>query len=137
MQQADGLALTISWARQHCDLSLICFTGYSLERLRSRPPNSGVPLLLAEVDVLIDGPYIESRNNSLGLRGSANQTVHHLTDRLRGSGFDFEFGPRTIELQLSKDSIQMIGVPTRRAAKVLNSIMQPVPFGPESEGEVR
>ena len=123
MQQAAGLAETIAEARRDRDLTLVCFTGYRWERLRDRPPNVGVPRLLAAVDVLIDGLYVRAEDDDRGLRGSANQRVLHLTDRLRDSGFDFAARPREVEVRLLSDSIQMIGLPTRATTAALDSIM--------------
>src|SRR5215216_1530392 len=68
MQQASGLATVARLARKEKDLDLICFTGYRYEQLVNHPPNRGVAELLTEVDVLIDGPFIQSLNNSVGLR---------------------------------------------------------------------
>jgi anaerobic ribonucleoside-triphosphate reductase activating protein len=73
MEQAAGLAKLVRLARQKKDLDLICFTGYRYEQLLKNPPNVGVPELLAEIDVLIDGPFIQSLNNSVGLRGSSTR----------------------------------------------------------------
>lgn len=131
MQQAGGLADTVALARRRQrDLSLVCFTGYRLERLRKTPPNDGVPRLLAQVDVLIDGLYVQGLDDDRGLRGSANQRVHHLSDRLRDCGFDFEGRPRDVEIRLSSDSIQMIGLPTRATTTALDSIMPRPLAGP-------
>lgn len=41
--------------------------------------------LLAEVDLLIDGPYIASQACDLPLRGSANQAMHFLSGRIDSS----------------------------------------------------
>jgi anaerobic ribonucleoside-triphosphate reductase activating protein len=115
MEQAAGLAALIRLMRRDPpagrELDLICFTGYRLERLRDDPPNPGVPALLAEVDVLIDGLYVRGRDDGRGLRGSTNQRIHHLTDRLADSGYDFAARPRTIELQQTGPDMLMVGVP--------------------------
>jgi anaerobic ribonucleoside-triphosphate reductase activating protein len=99
MLQAAGLARMVQQARRHRDLDVICYTGYRLEQLESavqiRP---GVADFLEEIDVLIDGPYIHELNDNRGLRGSTNQRVHFLTDRL--VGLDFEDGPRSLELTI-------------------------------------
>lgn len=110
MEQAAGLAALASLAREQKDLDLICFTGYRYERLLKNPPNPGVPELLAEADVLIDGPYVQSLNDSVGLRGSSNQRVIHLTSRLRDH--DFESGARKMELNVSDGELAFIGIPT-------------------------
>ncbi len=111
MVQAAGLAALARTVRAERDVSLICFTGYTLPRLRSRPPGPGVADLLAEVDVLIDGRYVAARDNGRGLRGSTNQVVHHLTDRLAGSGYDFENRTRSVEIRLGDGDMALVGVP--------------------------
>ena len=110
MEQAAGLAALVRLARQKKDLDLICFTGYRYERLLKNPPNNGVSVLLAQVDVLVDGPYIQSLNNSVGLRGSSNQRVIHLTSRLKGH--DFESQRRQVEITITNGELAFIGIPT-------------------------
>lgn len=110
MEQAAGLAALARLARRKKDLDLLCFTGYRYERLLHNPPNTGVPELLAEVDVLIDGPYIQSLNDSVGLRGSTNQSIIHLTSRLKE--YDFESGTRKVEITVSDGQLAFVGIPT-------------------------
>ena len=110
MEQAAGLAALARLARQTKDLDLICFTGYRYERLLKNPPNHGVAELLAQVDVLIDGPYVQALNNSVGLRGSSNQRVIHLTSRLKAH--DFESQRREVEITITSGELAFIGIPT-------------------------
>jgi anaerobic ribonucleoside-triphosphate reductase activating protein len=110
MEQAAGLAALARLARQKKDLNLICFTGYRYERLTKNPPNSGVPELLAEVDVLIDGPFIQDLNDSIGLRGSANQRVIHLTSRLERHSLESD--TRKVEITVRDGELAFIGIPT-------------------------
>ncbi len=50
-----------------------CYTGYSYEYVSSRPEYEE---LLACIDVLVDGPFVESlRDISLRFRGSSNQRL--------------------------------------------------------------
>ncbi|GAA4959654.1 4Fe-4S single cluster domain-containing protein [Actinoplanes utahensis] len=123
MLQAAALAETIAIVRRRRDVSLICFTGYRLEVLRERPPARGVGELLAAVDVLVDGLYVPARDDGLGMRGSTNQRIHHLTGRLRESGHDLEHRRRTTELQFAGDDLLLVGVPDPLTAAV---------FGPRS-----
>jgi anaerobic ribonucleoside-triphosphate reductase activating protein len=60
--------------------------------------------------VLIDGPYVAALNDQRGLRGSINQRVHYLTNRLRGN--DFTSSPRRIEIHLREDYTLLVGIPT-------------------------
>jgi anaerobic ribonucleoside-triphosphate reductase activating protein len=110
MEQAAGLAALARLARQEKDLDLICFTGYRYERLLNNPPNPGVSKLLREVDVLIDGPFIHSLNDSVGLRGSSNQRIIHLTSRLRE--YDLESSARRVEITVTDGELAFIGIPT-------------------------
>jgi anaerobic ribonucleoside-triphosphate reductase activating protein len=110
MEQAAGLAALVRLARQKKNLDLICFTGYRYEQLLKNPPNHGVAELLAQVDVLIDGPFVQSLNDSVGLRGSSNQRVIHLTSRLKGH--DFESQKREVEITITNGELAFIGIPT-------------------------
>jgi anaerobic ribonucleoside-triphosphate reductase activating protein len=110
MLQAAGLAALARKARQQKDLSFICFTGYRYEQLLRNPPGPGVAELLAQLDVLIDGPYVEALNDSVGLRGSSNQRVIHLTDRL--IDHNFESHKRTFTITIVDGELSFVGVPT-------------------------
>jgi anaerobic ribonucleoside-triphosphate reductase activating protein len=110
MEQAAGLAALARLARQKKDLDLICFTGYRYERLVKNPPNDGVSDLLAQVDVLIDGPFVQALNDSRGLRGSSNQRIIHLTSKLKDH--DFESQRRTVEITITDGELAFIGIPT-------------------------
>ncbi|GIH25912.1 radical SAM protein [Acrocarpospora phusangensis] len=110
MSQAGPLAEVARIARRTRELTLITFTGHRLERLRADPPD-GAADLLAETDVLIDGRYVAARNDGKGLRGSSNQRIHHLTERLRPYGEELLAGPRHNELRIRDGSVLMVGVP--------------------------
>jgi anaerobic ribonucleoside-triphosphate reductase activating protein len=122
MAQATALAAVIRAARRVRDVSLVCFTGYRLAELRRRPPDPGVGDLLAEADVLIDGRYVAARNDNRGLRGSDNQRVHVLTDRLADAYADLAGGPRLTEIRLRGRSAMLVGVPDRMAAGAFEAL---------------
>lgn len=111
MLQAEALAATVRAAREHRDISVLCFTGYQLAELRRRPPAPGVTDLLGELDALIDGPYVAAANDGRGLRGSSNQVVHQLTGRLAAAGEALAQGPRTAEIRVRDQSLLLVGVP--------------------------
>jgi len=58
-------------------LTVIAFTGYSLDELRAGSPERRH--LLDRVDLLVDGPYISELQADLALRGSSNQRLYALT----------------------------------------------------------
>lgn len=119
MLQARALAELARRARQERELSLICFSGFRLEELKTHPDYAGVEELLAEVDVLITDRYERDLNDGKGLRGSSNQRVVRLTSRLLD--FDFENAPRRAEIQVGQGSIFLVGVPPHGAVKALRT----------------
>ena len=60
--------------------SIIVFSGYTRAEIERMPLG---PAILARLDVLVDGRYVEKRRIARGLRGSANQVVHLLSSRHR------------------------------------------------------
>lgn len=72
--QAQELAKLAERIHQH-DLTVWCYTGFTLEQLLN-VKTAGVHELLGQIDVLVDGPYIEAeRDLTLAFRGSRNQRV--------------------------------------------------------------
>jgi len=62
-------------------LSLVAFSGYRIEELRRDAP-PGARDLLAELDLLVDGPYVASLPEARRRwAGSENQRFHYLTGR--------------------------------------------------------
>lgn len=114
MLQAVALAgLAEKVRQQRPALDLICFTGYQWKDLIARAAlgDTGIERLLGQVDVLIDGPYIQAQDNGRGLRGSANQVVHRLTETGRKMRYDFENAPRQVEIYVSDGQYLLSGVP--------------------------
>jgi anaerobic ribonucleoside-triphosphate reductase activating protein len=130
MQQAAGLAELVRHARVIRDVSVVCFTGHRLERLRAGPSAPGAADLLANVDVLIDGRYVASLDDGRGLRGSSNQRVHHLTERLAACGYDFEGRPRTAEIAVDGPRALLIGVPPPGLLDVFDTAVDTVLSAP-------
>ena len=109
MLQARNLTLLIQAARKIRDVDVICFTGFEIEKLRSIPMAPRVTDLLSNIDVLIDGKYIQDLNNNQGMRGSSNQRIIHLTDRLLST--DFEHITRQVEVRVLNGQLLFVGVP--------------------------
>jgi anaerobic ribonucleoside-triphosphate reductase activating protein len=129
MLQPAGLAKLAQIARKKKDISIICYTGFTLEQLIKNPPSPGVHDLLSQIDVLIDGPYVDTLNNDKGLKGSSNQRVHFLTDRLKE--FDFESSPRTFEIQIYNDNILLVGIPTKTGLKAFLNFTKQISSKPK------
>jgi anaerobic ribonucleoside-triphosphate reductase activating protein len=112
--QASGLALLLELVADGApNLNVICYSGFTRAQLEGRAASDdGVRRLLQRTDVLIDGRYRHELNDSRGLRGSANQVVHFLSDRIQGDHSLFETGPRRVESLEDLDGMALeIGVP--------------------------
>jgi anaerobic ribonucleoside-triphosphate reductase activating protein len=64
--------------RERFSLSLLVFSGYTLEEIRCRPLGREI---LDGIDVLIDGRYSGRRRLGRALRGSSNKRIRLLSDR--------------------------------------------------------
>jgi anaerobic ribonucleoside-triphosphate reductase activating protein len=110
MLQAAALSQLCEELRQRSDLSVICYTGFTLKQLQERD-EANINRLLALLDVLIDGQYIPELNDNCGWRGSSNQTVHFLTSRYRQQEPAFTQRRRDVEIHVQNDLAVMVGVP--------------------------
>ena len=108
--QSAAAAEFLRLVRQQREISVICFSGYIYDQLLSSPPAPGVDDLLAQVDVLVDGPFRrELAHTTQGLRGSSNQNFIYLTDRIPAGSL--EQAERTVEIHIHEDAAVMVGIP--------------------------
>lgn len=77
-EQPEALLELVREIRAATSLSVLVFSGFTLEELRSQPL---APAVLEHVDVLIDGRYQAPQRLARGLRGSHNQRIQLLTAR--------------------------------------------------------
>ena len=73
--------MTIQYVKQRLpEIKIYLWTGYYYkDLLKSSDPK--IPLILKEIDVLIDGPFIKSlRDITLKMRGSSNQNIIELKE---------------------------------------------------------
>ncbi len=77
-QQPEAFERLLAEVRARTALSVLVFSGYRLDEILAMERG---PAILGHIDVLIAGRYVPARALGEGLLGSANQTVHFLTDR--------------------------------------------------------
>ena len=111
-EQAAGCA-ALARAAKARGLSVMVFTGYTRAELAARADSAE---LLAEIDLLVDGRYDRTRPEPpppAGRRwiGSANQIMHHLTDRYAESDPRLR-APNTIEIRWSPRGLTINGWPS-------------------------
>ena len=90
---------------------VICFSGFTLEELRSTEKAASLEF----IDLLVDGPYVDGENDGKGLRGSRNQRLHFLTPRYESmERFFLSPEARNLEIELDmRDNILINGIPDR------------------------
>ena len=74
--QPAPLCELAKWCHER-GMNVWSYSGYTLEQLRETgETNPAVKRLLEEIDVLVDGPFIEAQKDlTLAFRGSRNQRV--------------------------------------------------------------
>jgi anaerobic ribonucleoside-triphosphate reductase activating protein len=81
MMQASGFAELACAIRQNCFKTIWCYTGYRFEWLVRQEDK--LPLL-RQIDVLVDGPFVQSlKDPDLLFRGSSNQRIIDVRRSLR------------------------------------------------------
>ncbi len=81
---AQARALSELWtllAEARPEWNLLVFSGHRLVQLQAR--GGACAALLADTDILIDGPYLRDRQIAHPLRASANQRIHYMSTRGR------------------------------------------------------
>src|SRR5579884_230770 len=107
-------AAALARAAHGLGLTVMAFSGFTLEEARGMA-DPAVADLLAETDILVDGPYRrelpEARRRWIG---SANQRVHFLSDRVRADDPRWLL-PNTLEIRLAGGELTVNGFPARSA----------------------
>lgn len=88
-------------------MTKIMYTGLTKEQLTSK---MGWPDLKPFLDLVVAGPYMKDLHCSEPLRGSANQELIFLTNRITET--DLADLPQ-VEVHLDGDTVTMSGFPTR------------------------
>ncbi|KQN96861.1 4Fe-4S single cluster domain-containing protein [Paenibacillus sp. Leaf72] len=76
LQQSDLLTLTVELRK--LGLPIIIFSGFYHHEIIKLKYGQAI---LNEIDVLIDGRFVENKISQEGLHGSNNQTMHFFTDQ--------------------------------------------------------
>ncbi len=104
--QAPALAQLAHQAKAH-GLNVMSFTGFTLEELQGAYAPAGAQALLDELDILVDGPYIESLavHTPDSLVSSRNQRVHVFNPAFRDR---LTWASDQMEIHILKDGSRII-----------------------------
>ena len=118
MLQAKGLS-EVATAAQAAGLSVMVFTGYTVEELTVLAPD-GTQALLGATDVLVDGPYkADQPDTTRSWVGSKNQQFHYLTARYSAAIEVIESGMRDLEIRFGRNgTVRINGWPTQMLRKI-------------------
>lgn len=73
MYQAEGFTELSRLIRERSRKNIWCYSGFTFEVLMRNPVQRA---LLEQIDVLVDGPFVQSlKNEDLLFRGSSNQRI--------------------------------------------------------------
>ena len=90
-------------------LTVLCYSGYCLDELRARD-NLVLNEFLENIDILIDGPFLETDVARLPLRGSRNQCIHHLSPVYKDREEEFSEHEQQVELINSRTDWKITGI---------------------------
>lgn len=98
------------------ELEVLSYSGFTIEELGER--GADVDDYLAQLDILVDGRFVQSEANELAWRGSDNQRVHLLSARAQEQYADFVEAPMPSPRPLGVQAIdgghyRLIGIPKR------------------------
>lgn len=115
--QIEGLYLLLKLIRKHTSLSVIIYTGFTVEQLHLMNNPMVDEILNGLIDIIIDGEYIEELNDGISLRGSFNQRVVFITDRYKEESWMYERKQRDTEVIATNRNLFLIGIPTKNDFK--------------------
>lgn len=94
--QMEDLAKLVSFISQELTDDILVYSGYTLKQMESWK-NRHASKILNTISVLIDGKYIEEKNDNQPLSGSFNQQVHILNEKYRDRYMEILKGHRKVQ----------------------------------------
>lgn len=125
MLQAEALSKMLQIVRQKRDVGVIVYSGFLYEDLLEKGrDDEGIKKFLSEIDILIDGPYLEEQNENTPYRGSSNQRIIPLTNRYLDQidEYYYDTNGRKVEIRVSGEKTLMVGVPSKDQAAIWSNI---------------
>jgi anaerobic ribonucleoside-triphosphate reductase activating protein len=110
--QSDALVDLIKRIKSKKDIGVIVYTGNYFEEIKDDE-------LTKLCDIIIDGIYMEDKNDGLSLRGSSNQNVCLISTRYADEAKNlYGVQGRKIELHIMEGKTTMVGIPDRNSLQI-------------------
>ena len=110
--QIDELYVLIKKIKDLGVDDLLIYSGYTLQELKDMN-NTKVNSILDSIAVLIDGEYIDSLNDNMGIRGSSNQVMNVLNNGFSARYAGFDKCERKSQIVISDNLIMSFGIPRK------------------------
>lgn len=112
-EQPEDLKVVLELVREQFD-DILIYTGYTYEELINMENKQDNLEILKNTDVLIDGRYIENKNNKQCiLRGSDNQRIIFINEHVKKDYQIYLQEPRKMEIFRHDDKIILVGIRNR------------------------
>lgn len=89
---------------------ILVYTGFTLEELAAKK-NEDIDYVLANISVLIDGPFVETLVDEVPLRGSTNQRVWVLNEKYQKAYGAYLKEEKKVDIFYFSDDAHFIGIP--------------------------
>ena len=89
---------------------ILVYTGFTLEELAAKK-DKNIDYVLANISVLIDGPFVEALVDEVPLRGSSNQRVWVLNEKYRQAYQAYLKEEKKVDIFYFSDDAHFIGIP--------------------------
>lgn len=108
--QASKLSLLLKVVKLNKPhINVITYTGFKHIKLIWQEAKD----LLGNIDLLIDGLFVEKLNDNKGIRGSTNQQFIYITDKLKPYNEQIENWKRTYQHTIEDTYSSTIGIPQK------------------------
>lgn len=117
-EQAEDLEILLGYITE-ISTDIIVYSGYKYDLL-----NKKYPLAMKKIAVLIDGEYIEEKNDNCFMRGSSNQNIVILASEYKKKYEDYmKNSENEIQNFTSADGVISVGIHRRGYNDELNGLM--------------
>jgi len=111
--QASAVSRLVCKVKMETSLDIMIYSGYTLAELHNLHDDD-IESILCNIDILIDGEYVEELNTNSIYRGSDNQVIHILSDKYKPfENIMKRVKSRNVEFTYNNDELFMVGIPEK------------------------